>query len=220
MGKRRPWQCAFAPGGAPSRSTALWLTSAPSAAAAAIRPGPSVSKGAAGSRTRVCSGATLYVDHSLAFPGSVTVDGTLTLASGGVSLGIQGILTLDASGTINNPGAISAGSFVNNGGVINGNAPDSNGLVVLRITRVAVVGPTPQSQVRNPSTATPRPRTVSLECQGLPGHTFTVETSLDLRQWQPIAAECTETSPGVFRVSVSVPDADRRFFRLRTSAGK
>ncbi len=162
----------------------------------------------------IANGATLQLDHSATFPGSVTVDGTLTLASSGVTFGIQGTLTLGASGTINNPGAILAGAFADNGGAINGNAPAGHPLAV-RIIRVALAASLGQSEVRTPFPASSGLRTVNLDCLGAPGQRFILETSLDLLQWRPITANFLETSPGRFHISAPVPDAPRRFFRLR-----
>ena len=75
------------------------------------------------------SGATLYVDHSLTLPGSVVVAGVLTVANPGTTLVINGVLTLEAGGVLNNPGTIQVGigEFINHGGTIIGNLPQEIG---------------------------------------------------------------------------------------------
>jgi len=165
----------------------------------------------------IANGAAFGLDHSLTFPGSITVDGALTLASSSVTFAIQGALTLDASGTLNNPGAIVAGAFVNNGGVINGHAPALHPLV-LRIIRAALPGALPHVGAETDAAVSPASRNVVLDCLGAPGQPFTVETSLDLVHWRSVEATCQETSLGHFRVSASAPEAARSFFRLRQAA--
>jgi hypothetical protein len=74
-------------------------------------------------RFAVDAGATFWMDHSVTFPGTVDLDGTMTLSQPGITNQINAALTLGATGTLNNPGTVRAGFYFDLGGTINGNTP-------------------------------------------------------------------------------------------------
>jgi hypothetical protein len=155
------------------------------------------------------------VDHNAAMPGSVTVNGTLTVSSASVTLTINGTLTLNAGGVLNNPGTVRVGAFVNNGGTINGNPPVmlSLGPTLLRIDQLQVMGQSAGATGLHGDVATGR--TLVLKWRAAPGDRFVVESSQNLQTWAEDAWTIIETSPGTFEATLPADQAGPRFYRLR-----
>jgi hypothetical protein len=116
---------------------------------------------------------------------------------------------------LNNPGTIRTDSFVNQGGTLNGNPPVLLGAGPnLRIAHLSVSArhlsaeAGPSAQLRLQTLA------VSLECRGLPRQHFDVETSSDLVNWAAVPSTCSEISPGVFHVEMTITSANLNFLRL------
>jgi hypothetical protein len=165
------------------------------------------------------SGSTLRLDHGIGFSGSLAVDGTLTLTSGSVVFDLAGTLALGASGTINNPGRIEVGGFVDLGGTLVGNAPviRPGGGVQISGIQLNGVGAVPQNWS---STEGLFPRvTVVVDCRGPAGSVLSLETSFDLRVWHTTAAAAEALAPGEFRLTVTVPAQGHQFFRLNVLKG-
>jgi hypothetical protein len=161
----------------------------------------------------IASGAAVGLDHSTTFPGSLTVNGALTLTAATILFNVDGTLTLDTGGVINNPGTIRVGVFANNGGIIVGNAPTiRTGLGPLSIVGLTLTGGS-QTQGREAMAAV-SPSAV-LDCRGLPGQNFVVESSVDCVHWSRVPTAVQEYSPGRFRASVPMGNGGRLFFRLQ-----
>jgi hypothetical protein len=161
-------------------------------------------------------GSTLRFDHSSTLPGSLTVNGTLLIASSSVTLTINGILTLQPTGILNNPGTVRVGAFVNNAPPDNiiGNAPVAisgfappqiNGIQVVSLAAVGVQ----KAQLENSV------RAVWIEWIGAAGQRFVLETSSDLKRWQETTATVVELVPGSYQARLSLPPNAHHFFRLR-----
>jgi hypothetical protein len=81
---------------------------------------------------RIDPNALFRINHSVNFPGSLDVAGTFTQTGSGVVNRIEGTLWLRSTGTINAPGILSAGQFVNDGGTLNGNVITDDSLITTR----------------------------------------------------------------------------------------
>jgi len=81
---------------------------------------------------RIDPEALLRINHSVNFPGSLDVAGTFTQTSSGVVNRIEGTLWLRSTGTLNAPGILSAGRFVDDGGTLNGNVITDDSLITTR----------------------------------------------------------------------------------------
>ena len=161
-------------------------------------------------------GSVLRLDHSSTFSGSLTVDGTLTLIGASSTFDVNGTLTLDATGTINNDGTIHAGAFVRNGGTINGDFPQTQlGPPPLIITSIGLSPTSTLARIQGDATSSRLPLNIVLVVSASGDRSFAVESSSDLILWNPVAAAIQEAIPGQFRVTLSIPDQRRRFFRLR-----
>ncbi|MHB8521011.1 MAG: beta strand repeat-containing protein [Limisphaerales bacterium] len=160
------------------------------------------------------AGGTLAFNKTMTIPGSMNIGGTLTLASAGLTLTVNGTLTLGATAVLNNPGTVRVGAFVNNGGTVNGNAP--------------VVGITPLS-VRIGDIQIVKSRTtvqgiaaaaaaseVEISWPSIPGVPFTVESSTDLIQWVEERPILVETNAGICRTRLPARSGESRFYRLRS----
>ncbi|MBI2926300.1 MAG: hypothetical protein HYY24_11420, partial [Verrucomicrobia bacterium] len=163
-------------------------------------------------------GGTITFDKSMTIPGSVKIAGAMTLSTASLIVTINGTLTLEASGVLNNPGTVRAGLFVNNGGTINGNAPGQIGgasLSALRIDEIRVVGSGAASVKSQRAEASDRE--VLLRWSAKPGEQFVVEVSLDLARWSVQAAAVREVKPGQYEGNVKTAGQSPAFFRLRTA---
>ena len=168
-------------------------------------------------------GSTLRYDHSSTLPGNLTINGTLLVANSSTTLSIEGILTLNAGGTIDNSAAgvipVGPGKFVNNGGTIVGNPPVISGpglktlLPALRIVRMTFVeGTAPHLAGRKEHPV--NSRRMTLECLGASGQPVVVETSTDLRGWSATSADVQETQPGRYRATLTIIGNGPIFFRV------
>jgi hypothetical protein len=156
-------------------------------------------------------GATLQFDHSSTVPISLTVAGTLTIANAGTTLTVQETLTLESTGTINNPGTLRVGSFVNNGGTINGNPPVA--LSGVRIERIALDfsgSIAPQRLTRSAGSSG-----VLLEWRGPSGQRFSVESADTIGTWRSRQVEVIEFSSGRYRAIVPWTGGGRAFYRVQ-----
>jgi len=157
----------------------------------------------------IANGSTVTFDHTSTIPGSVTVDGALTLSAASVTLSINGTLTLNADGTLNNPGTLQAAIFVNNGGTINGNAPNIF-VPQLKITSLKFG----EIVTHSPNVATNR--VIVLTCSGPAAQKLGAEISSDLAHWSAVSTTVEEPAPGVYQITIpNAPVADRLFFRLQ-----
>ncbi|HKS36433.1 MAG TPA: hypothetical protein VJW76_04525, partial [Verrucomicrobiae bacterium] len=160
-------------------------------------------------------GGAITFNHSMAVPGSMTIAGTLTVGNPGLTVIINGALTLAASGVINNPGTLNAGAFVNNGGTINGNAPILIGGMALGAVRIGQIDILDGEVTQHRKSArTTSAQGVRLAWSSGAGERFLVEGSQDLRTWTPISSTIDELSPGHYRATVPGTNDKILFLRL------
>jgi hypothetical protein len=165
-------------------------------------------------------GAEFYVDHSLTFPGSIETRGLLRVAGAPVVLQTDGTFILAASGTLNNPGTVRVGSYLNFGGTIIGHAPVRMERTLIDLAGEAPEGtPTPADDTVEVTVLHvqngPRALTVELRWLAPPGSRSAVEMSCDLRGWTPVAVPVTEIAPGSFAAQIGAVGESGCFFRLR-----
>jgi hypothetical protein len=168
----------------------------------------------------IAIGSTMRFDHTASVPGSIRVDGTLTLIGSPVTLTIIGTLTLDSTGVINNSDTIRAGSFVKTGGTINGNAPVVTGPLVELILIDRIQLDRAGTSLPNGSPAVAKPGTVTLTWRARPGTHFVIESSGSLRTWTTQASAIVhEINPGVFHGTVTLSGTKAGYYRLRVLPG-
>jgi hypothetical protein len=161
-------------------------------------------------------GGTITFDKSMTIPGSVKIAGAMTLSSASLTVTVNGTLTLEASGVLNNPGAVRAGLFVDNGGTINGNAPVQIGGAspsALRIGEIRLLsgndGLGPVAKLHSSQ------RRILIRWTAAADGQFELETSADLIRWSTQAATIHEVEPGQYEGRVEGVAQTRGFFRLR-----
>jgi len=153
-------------------------------------------------------GATVSVDHSSTYPGSITVKGTFALTGNSSVFGVDGALSLDAVGTINNAGVIHASSFVNGGGTIVGNTPTTSAPLVISSIRLGSTALRPLS--------TGSSEIITLVWTGPAGAGYVVESTGDFTSWTASAAQITILSPSRYQARISIPThGSVNFFRIR-----
>ena len=145
-------------------------------------------------------------------PGSMDIGGTLQLTNSSFTLQISGTLTLEASGTIINPGTIKAAAFVNNGGTITGNVPVIGPLASVQLQFTGPLHP-PPAGAQGLSSGPPRSG-FALSWSADPGRSFVVESSTDLVHWSVTAIPVNEIAPGQYEVDL-VPASEQGFLRVR-----
>ena len=160
-------------------------------------------------------GGTITFAQSMTIPGSMTIAGTLALANSGLTVTINGTLTLEATGVLNNPGTVRVGAFVNNEGTIIGNAPVVVGLgpKALRIITITLTDPPPVSPQSARSTAAPRE--VVLSWFSGRAQRFVVEISNDLLQWREAPTTSVDLDAGTYEARLQLPSDAQGFFRVR-----
>jgi hypothetical protein len=167
-------------------------------------------------RLTIGANGSLRFDHNSTIFGSLAVQGGLIVASAGVTLTINGTLTLESGSLLNNPGTVRVGALVNLGGTIIGKTPEVlGGRFSIQAITLAIVSEAVPSQ---PAGAAPRASAatiVTLECRVPAGRQFIVEASTDLQRWDGIDADIAEITPGVFRATLRVHDVPHCFYRLR-----
>lgn len=133
--------------------------------------------------------------------------GAFRTTSASITFTIAGTLTLESSGTLDNPGVIRAGTFVNNGGTILGNAP-----VALSGLRIQELNLEPAGTAGAGGAASGQ--FLTLIWVGPPRQTFLIESSADLRQWNTVPATVTEETPGRYQARLARPLGSARFYRV------
>ena len=159
-------------------------------------------------------GAFLFT-HSSTVPGSLEIGGSLTLAEANLTLQINGTLTLDSSGVLNNPGTVQAGAFLNNGGTVNGNAPIIIGGVgpqSVRISGIELIDRGRVSIQDFPALAALPDAMVFWSAE--PQRSFRVQMSHDLVHWSAQEASVIEGSPGFYQACITVQNDRPCYFRL------
>ncbi|PYJ95907.1 MAG: hypothetical protein DME23_22450 [Verrucomicrobia bacterium] len=158
-------------------------------------------------------------NKSMTVPGSMDIAGELVIGGASLTVTINGALTLESSGELDNPGTLNVGAFVNNGGVIVGNPPQVvPGLAPasLRIDQIQLVRSSRVGLLdRNSASALYE---VALTWQAQPNQGFVIESSNDLSRWTAESANVVEDSPGRYRGALQV-GATARFFRLHRLDG-
>jgi hypothetical protein len=157
----------------------------------------------------VASGSTLRFDHSSTIPGSITVEGTLTLTSPSVVVTINGRLTLNAGGVLNNPGTIRVGigEFINNGGTINGTPPQdlAGTSVPLQISGISITETPSTTLAKARQNGHARELVISISWSGRRGPSYAIETSADLVHWAVVAGTITEVASGSYQGRMTMP---------------
>jgi hypothetical protein len=166
------------------------------------------------------NGSILRFDHNSTFGGSITLDGTLTLTDSSVTFTINGTLTLDASGFLNNPGNLKVGAFVNNAPPdhIIGNPPV--GLSASPPLRILAIELSPSSGGVQKVAGIPASRDVILSCGGLIGQRFVIEKSTDLTHWSNEGGVTNQFGSGTIQVRIPPTSAAAGFYRLRLLIGQ
>ncbi|MEI7731986.1 MAG: Ig-like domain-containing protein [Verrucomicrobiota bacterium] len=160
---------------------------------------------------------SLTSDHSLTNSGSLNVFGALSLNNPAATMVVQGTLSLNAGGVLTNQGTIQAGTFINQGGAIYGNAPVPLGkaaLANLRFDGIRFVAAPASPKVVQFAPA-PMVSGVALNWTGPAGETFVLEFSVDLRNWTAVPAEIHEVTSGAYQGVVTPADFQAGFYRLR-----
>ena len=167
----------------------------------------------------VAPGSTLRFDHSSIIPGSVTVDGTLLIASSSVTLTVSGTLTLDASGTLDNAALgriqVAVGRFINNGGTIIGNPPESFGGVALAPQILEIAAINPATGGLRLAQASPTPDQLRISWSGRSHCAFVIEASNDLAHWSEVPGTVLEVTSGLYEGRLTRASRTHQFFRIR-----
>lgn len=161
------------------------------------------------------SGGLLSIGRSMRVTG-LTIGGGLKLLSADVRLNVDGLLTLNEAGTIDNPGTIQASEFVNLGGVIIGNEP-----LVAEAPQPLLIG-----KIEIAQESVTGLRTLSVKTSLLPAlriswefkerTRFIVEGSSDFRHWKNQITEIEERAPGKYwAVIQSSEESVFSFYRIR-----
>ena len=156
-------------------------------------------------------GGELVLERDLTIPGDLNIGGVLRLV-GASRKGVVGrTLTLAATGTIENPGVLRVGAFVDQGGTVIGNAPvvagfaSGNTAVITSIRRERTAGGI------GPSTET----ALIIGWKAPSVANFVAESSDDLVHWSVIPGEPSIVGPADFETRVAVPPGSQRFIRIR-----
>ncbi|MCL4177942.1 MAG: Ig-like domain-containing protein [Verrucomicrobia bacterium] len=162
----------------------------------------------------IADGSTWQINNNITIPGSVIVHGTFKLTANSVTVTVQGTLVLEANGTINNPGTLRVGEFIDNGGTLIGNPPLVIGPQSVRIDSIELIPGSPL--LLQPRSHLPGALTVILRWQAAPGQSFNIEASSDLMAWTDIAADIAEIEPGVYQARLTVAGWPDGFFQLKS----
>ncbi len=155
-------------------------------------------------------GAAVSFDHSSSYAGSINVKGDFVLSGSSSVYGIDGALTLDAGGTINNAGVVHAGSFVNSGGTIVGNTPTIVAPLVISSIRFGSAQLSPLSAHAS--------KDLILTWTGPSGATYAVESTRDFKRWTVSSSQIKLISPTRYESRIAIPaDGSVIFFRIRTA---
>jgi hypothetical protein len=157
---------------------------------------------------------TITFAKSMTVPGSLRIEGTLSLSSTSLTVTISGTLTLETGGVLNNPGTLRVGAFVDNGGTLIGNSPVVIGPQSVRIDSIELIPGSPS--LLQPQSRAPGALTIILRWQAAPGQRFTIEASSDLMAWREIASDIAEIDPGVYQARLTVAGWPDGFFQLKS----
>ncbi len=177
-----------------------------------MKPGVSMT-GSAGVGNR--PGGRIQVTTSLTVPGDLTIGGVLDV-NAGVTLTVPGTLRLLAGGTINNQGTIVPGTFVNEGGIVNGGPLGLRGPVSIAIEELRLPSAPGEGTVRalrGPSGG--GMEGFVLRWRGPAGRSFEVESSVDVRSWGKRVADVRELGAGLYEARLPGSLGVREYFRVR-----
>ena len=160
-------------------------------------------------------GTITIARNNLTVPGSMSVGGTLVLSDAAFVLSIDETLTLLSTGTIDNPGTIHVGSFVDQGGIIDGTPPEEIGLEQLRIDSIKILEADTDGLVVAAVEGGDQSLTLKLLWTGDGASMVSVEESSDLRDWRRAEATILEGEDGMFEATLRASTRSARFFRLR-----
>jgi hypothetical protein len=157
-------------------------------------------------------GGALTFNRSVTFPGSLNIGGSLSLASDTLTVTVSRYLTLQSGSTLNNPGKLQVGAFVDQGGTINGNLPIVIGLPGgLGSVELLDLQTAPSPLAR--AAANPAFRFLLTWSSDEPGE-FAVEASTDLRHWQRLNCVVENPEPGRYTAGLGFPSSPVLFFRV------
>lgn len=165
-------------------------------------------------------GGAMTFSTTATIPGSLNIGGTLTNSFSAATLAINGTLTLQVTGIIDNPGIIKAGAFNNLGGTL---TPGSHAIQVTGLRsadlKIVEINPVDQSSsfAGKPQGDPATPKEVVLSWRGASGQVFAVELSSDLVNWSRASAVVREVAAGDYRATVTVGGANNYFFRTKTA---
>ncbi|MBL9175134.1 MAG: carboxypeptidase regulatory-like domain-containing protein [Verrucomicrobiales bacterium] len=156
-------------------------------------------------------GGQLIMERDLTLPGDLNIGGLLRLVGDNRKGVVAGTLTLAATGTLENPGVLQVGAFVDQGGTVVGNAPVVTGLVppnTAVITSIRTEGP---SGGLSPSFEA----ALVIRWKAPSPSNFVAESSEDLIHWSRIPGEPFVRGPADFETRIAVPPDSQRFIRIR-----
>jgi hypothetical protein len=159
--------------------------------------------------------ALLRIDHSTTLPGPLDVAGTLTLVNSSTLFQIDGTLTLESTGTLNNPASIRVKAFANKSGVIHGNAPTISGTPNLPGIRASPITVLTDLVQDSGGVRWKVSRSFTLSWSAAPDGQFIVQESEDCIHWRSASIPLYQTAPGEYRAPVEMNQAAQRFFRVQ-----
>ncbi|MFO1460690.1 MAG: hypothetical protein U1G08_14955 [Verrucomicrobiota bacterium] len=156
-------------------------------------------------------GGELVLERDLTIPGDLNIGGILRLVGTDRQGVVGGTLTLAATGTIENPGVLRVGAFVDQGGTVNGNAPLVTGLIAHNTAVITSIRRERAPAGVGPSTET----ALIIGWKAISMVNFVAESSDDLVHWKIVSGEPSVVGPASFETRVAVPAGSQRFIRIR-----
>jgi len=157
-------------------------------------------------------GGRILVNQTLTFPGDLLIGGLLNIGAPNHTVTVDGTLTLAATGTIENPGTLRVGAFVDDGGTVQGNPPEVIGTPLegtVAITAILRGGGEvePMGSSGEPS--------LILRWQAPTSWGYEIEASSDLQTWMPLPGKPIILSAQRFETRIPLPGGVAQFFRVR-----